>query len=50
LGVYATILFVLGFHERLGTLAAPSQDDVGLALIGERMPKRVRPSKKDLWQ
>ncbi|MGD9804111.1 MAG: helix-turn-helix domain-containing protein [Hyphomicrobiaceae bacterium] len=50
LGIYATVLFVLGLHEGIGTLAAPERDDVGVALMREGMPKRVRASRrKDLW-
>src|SRR3546814_7790825 len=32
LGVYATVLFVLGFSERIGTLADPLTDQVGISL------------------
>jgi hypothetical protein len=41
-GAYATVLFVLGMIERLGYLADPMQDTVGVALEDERLPKRVR--------
>lgn len=42
LGVYATILFVLGMTSRIVELAEPQIDDVGLALEEERLPKRIR--------
>jgi len=42
LGIYATVLFVLGLAGRLGDLADPLTDDVGLALEGERLPQRAR--------
>jgi len=42
LGIYATVLFVLGFANRLEALAAVERDAVGLALEEERLPKRVR--------
>jgi transcriptional regulator with XRE-family HTH domain len=42
LGIYATVLFVLGFASRLGDLAAAEADEVGLALEEERLPERVR--------
>ena len=45
LGTYATILFILGLGDRLGTLAEPSTDSLGLQLEEERLPKRVRRSK-----
>jgi|SRR5579872_1011770 len=45
LGVYATMLFVLGKSERLAELAAPRNDEVGLALEEERLPKRIRLKK-----
>lgn len=42
LGIYATVLFVLGLIERLADVAASSGDTVGLALEEERLPKRIR--------
>lgn len=42
LGVYATVLFVLGLAGRLGDLADPLSDNVGLSLEAERLPKRAR--------
>lgn len=42
LGIYATVLFVLGFADRLQTLADPATDQVGLTLAEEKLPKRVR--------
>lgn len=41
LGVYATVLWVLGLSERLGRLAAPETDAIGLELEEERLPKRI---------
>lgn len=43
LGIYATVLFVLGLAERVGDLADPLTDQVGLTLAEEQLPKRVRP-------
>lgn len=42
LGVYATILFVLGLTERLADLGDVRHDDLGLSLEEERLPKRIR--------
>ena len=42
LGIYATVLFVLGLADRLGALADPTTDQVGLTLAEEQLPKRVR--------
>ena len=42
LGIYATILFVLGMADRIGSLADPSTDRVGVLLDEERLPQRVR--------
>ena len=42
LGIYATVLFVLGLHDNLSKLAHPGADEVGLDLEGERLPKRIR--------
>ncbi len=42
MGVYATMLFVLGLVNRLTELGDSRRDDVGLALEEERLPKRIR--------
>ncbi len=42
MGNYATVLFVLGMHDGISGLADRSQDSVGLDLLEERLPKRVR--------
>jgi hypothetical protein len=42
LGIYATVLFVLGLIDKLAEVAAVEGDTVGLALDEERLPKRVR--------
>ena len=39
---YATVLYVLGMGDRLGDLAAPKNDPVGLQLEEENLPKRIR--------
>ncbi len=46
LGVYATVLFILGLSERIADLADAGTDSVGLQLDEERLPKRVRTSKR----
>ena len=46
MGVYATMLFVLGLTDRLADLGSPRHDDVGLALEEERLPKRIRLKKR----
>jgi transcriptional regulator with XRE-family HTH domain len=45
LGIYATILFILGLSDRLATLADASTDATGLALDEERLPQRIRRRK-----
>lgn len=45
LSAYAMALFVLGFGAALGDLADARQDDLGLQLDEERLPKRVRVRK-----
>jgi transcriptional regulator with XRE-family HTH domain len=46
MGIYATVLFVLGMVDRIGGLASAERDQVGLALEDERLPKRVRLSQR----
>jgi transcriptional regulator with XRE-family HTH domain len=42
LGVYASVLFVLGLTERLAQLVDPAHDPLGQSLEEERLPKRIR--------
>lgn len=46
LGVYATVLFILGLGERIADLADIGTDSVGLQLDEDRLPQRVRASKR----
>lgn len=40
-GIVATVLFVLGLHQRLSDLADASQDRLGLDLESESLPQRI---------
>jgi DNA-binding XRE family transcriptional regulator len=42
LGIYATVLFVLGLTNRIADLADLRHDKTGLELEEERLPQRVR--------
>jgi transcriptional regulator with XRE-family HTH domain len=42
MGIYATVLFVLGIAGRVGKLAGAETDTLGRALEDERLPRRVR--------
>src|ERR1700677_154611 len=42
LGIYATVMFVLGLTPRLADLAHGPRDEVGLQLEEEHLPKRIR--------
>jgi transcriptional regulator with XRE-family HTH domain len=42
MGIYATVLFVLGLSERLADIADPRNDTVGLQLDEEHLPQRIR--------
>ena len=44
LGIYATVLFVLGLTQRVADLADARADETGLQLEEERLPKRIRQS------
>ncbi|MCZ7620181.1 MAG: helix-turn-helix domain-containing protein [Myxococcota bacterium] len=46
MGNYARVLFVLGLHERLLEIADVSSDAIGLALEDERLPQRIRISRR----
>lgn len=45
-GIYATVLFVLGLVERIGDLADAGTDAVGLQLEDDRLPKRIRQRRR----
>ncbi len=42
LGIYATVLFVLGLVDRIADLADARNDPTGLQLEEEHLPKRIR--------
>jgi transcriptional regulator with XRE-family HTH domain len=42
IGIYATVLFVLGFVDHLADVADPLSDAVGLSLDADRLPERTR--------
>lgn len=46
IGTYATVLFVMGMAERLGDLADPKNDSVGLQLEEENLPQRIRGARR----
>jgi DNA-binding XRE family transcriptional regulator len=46
LGIYATVLFVMGMVERLAELADPKHDAVGRQLEEEHLPQRIRGTRK----
>lgn len=46
MGIYGMALFALGLGDPLGDLADARQDDQGLLLDAERLPKRVRVRKE----
>jgi transcriptional regulator with XRE-family HTH domain len=45
-GIFATVLFVLGLHDRLTDLADASRDRVGLELETESLPRRITGARK----
>src|ERR1700689_1327968 len=42
IGIYATVLFVLGMAGRLGAVAPPKNHPLGLAAEEENLPQRIR--------
>jgi transcriptional regulator with XRE-family HTH domain len=46
MGIYATVIFVLGMTERLGELLDATKDPWVLELDEERLPERVRPPRR----
>lgn len=50
MGTWATVLFALGLGQRIGDLAAPAIDELGLTLEEERLPIRVRTATRPAHQ
>jgi transcriptional regulator with XRE-family HTH domain len=46
MGIYASVMFVLGMSDRLGTLADAATDEIGLGLDHERLPKRIHTPRR----
>jgi len=46
IGIYATVLFVMGMVDRLADLADSKNDSVGLQLEEENLPQRIRGAGK----
>ena len=46
LGIFASVLFVLGMTDRLARLADPAADRLGMDLAAEQLPKRIRGAAK----
>ena len=46
MGIYVTILFLLGLEQKLSDLADIRVDEVGLDLEEERLPQRIHLSKR----
>lgn len=46
IGIYATILFVLGMSERLGDLVDPANDLLGLTIEHSRLPSRTHAQRE----
>jgi transcriptional regulator with XRE-family HTH domain len=46
IGIYATVIFVLGMIDRLGGLVDSAADQLGRVLEDERLPRRVRPRRR----
>ena len=46
MGIYATVLFILGLEKRIADLADIRSDDVGLDLEEERLPQRIHLKKR----
>jgi hypothetical protein len=45
MGIYASVLFVLGMADRLGDVMDAARDPVGLSLEEEWLPRRIRAAR-----
>ena len=46
MGVYATVLAILGLVDRLGDVADRCDDQLGLDLEEDRLPKKIQPRSR----
>ena len=46
MGVYATVLAVLGLVDRLGDVADRRDDQLGLDIDEDRLPKKIQPRNR----
>ena len=46
MGIYATVLSILGLIEELGQVADRSSDTLGLDIEEDRLPKKVQPRSR----
>ncbi len=46
MGIYATVLSILGLIEGLGNVADRGSDTLGLDIDEDRLPKKVQPRRK----
>jgi transcriptional regulator with XRE-family HTH domain len=46
MGVYATVLSILGLGDRIGRLAAAETDVVGLSIEEEHLPERISSGRR----
>ena len=46
MGIYATVLSILGLVEELGQVADRSSDTLGLDIEEDRLPKKVQPRSR----
>lgn len=46
LGIFATVLFILGIHDRLADLVDSTHDRLGLDLQSESLPQRIYGPRK----
>jgi transcriptional regulator with XRE-family HTH domain len=46
MGIYATVIFILGMTDKLASLADLSGDELGLQLADEALPKRIRTPRR----
>jgi hypothetical protein len=46
LGIYASVLFILGLDKRLSEIADVHADEIGLGLEEDRLPKKIYLSRR----
>ncbi len=50
IGIYATVLAIMGLVDDLGDVADRTSDTLGLDIDEDRLPKKIQPGTRSKWR